>query len=140
MLIQLARPHHRPSPRPHLFNFLFCIFAFSIFLCARWALELNWGRMTESNELYLPYSLFVILFFSLLLPLLLFASHFVFNLPLGYASVCVRVCVCWGAGGFVCGVFLLRFLFHIVDNRALLRCCCPTYLHRQGRGGRARRE
>jgi len=46
--------------------------------------------MTESNELYLPYSLFVILFFWLLLPLLLFDSHFVFNLPL----VCVRVCAC----------------------------------------------
>jgi len=62
--------------------------------------------MTESNELYLPYSLFVILFFSLLLPLLLFASHFVFNLPLGYASVCVCVSV-----GVLVGLCVVCFCF-----------------------------
>lgn len=40
----------------------------------------------------------------------------------------------------MCGVFLLRFLFHIVDNRALLRCCCPTYLHTEWKRKRERKS
>lgn len=64
--------------------------------------------MTESNEFYLPFLQFVVLF-----------SHFVFNLP--------WLLVCVGVGGlFVFGCILLRFLFRIVDNRALFNLLLPN--------------